>query len=110
MLEKGRALTGDTSTVLGALGQAHALSGNHAEARALLGRLADLSKKQYQGSTSFALIHLGLGEIDQALGYLEKACDCRELPVTVLKVHPAYDALRGEARFAALLKRIGFAD
>ena len=76
----------------------------------MLARLTELEKTRYVPSTTIALVHLGLGEVDRALEFLERACDRRDLPVSVLKVHPAFDAARGERRFAALLKRIGFPD
>jgi serine/threonine-protein kinase len=57
-------------------------------------------------STTFALVHAGLGETDRALDYLERGCDRHELPLASLKVHPAYDALRAAPRFAAILRRL----
>ena len=107
MLEKGRALASDIPTVLGALGQAYALKGDHEQAREMLERLAELAQTRYVPATCFALIHAGLGEVSLALDYLETACDRHDLPITAIKVHPGYDALRAEPRFAALLKRVG---
>ena len=58
------------------------------------------------GCCSFALIHLGLGERAQALDYLEKGVAQHDGPLSLLGVHPAYDVLRQEPRFTAILKRI----
>ena len=44
-----------------------------------------------------------------ALEWLENGCQKREGPMVALKVHPAYDDLRAEPRFQALLRRIGLA-
>ena len=110
MLERGRALAGDLPTVLGALGQAHALAGNPAKARAILVELAERTKTGHVPATVFALIYLSLGDRDRSLACLEAGCDRHEPTVAALKVHPAYDALRGEPRFAALIRRIGLAD
>jgi TolB-like protein/Flp pilus assembly protein TadD len=110
MLQKGRSLSGDVPNILGCLGQTYALAGRPAEARRMLAELAELSRRRNVPSTCCALIHVGLGEKDQALAWLEKACDNRELPLSVLKVHPAYDDLRGEPRFQAILRQIGLAD
>jgi tetratricopeptide (TPR) repeat protein len=110
MLEKARSLAGDTPHVLGALGQAQGLNGNPGAARAMLAQLAGMEQSRYVPSTTIALVHLGLGEVGRALDYLERACDRHELPVSIFKVHPALDGVRGEPRFAALLKRIGFPD
>jgi TolB-like protein/tetratricopeptide (TPR) repeat protein len=107
-LEKGRALAGPLPTVLGALGEAHARSGNTAEAWRILGQMHDMARVRAVPGTSFAVVHLGLGERDQALSWLERAVDAREAPVASFKVHPIYDELRGDPRFEALMRRIGF--
>ncbi|MDQ2948500.1 MAG: tetratricopeptide repeat protein [Acidobacteriota bacterium] len=108
MFEKARKLNGDTPNVLGALGQACGLAGRKSEARRLVAQLTQLSATRYVPSTSFAIAHLGLGDKDRALDWLERVCDQRELPVTTLNVHPVYDPLRNEPAFQALLRRIGF--
>jgi eukaryotic-like serine/threonine-protein kinase len=105
-LEKGRETAGDVPSILGALGQAHALAGDQRLAREILDALAATARSRYVPSTTFALIHAGLGETDRALDYLEQGCDRRELPLSSLKVHPAYDALRTAPRFAAILRRL----
>jgi len=107
MIERGRALSDDSPLPLGALGQAHALAGNRAEARALLRQLAKMGKSRHVPATAFAMIHAGLGENRKALDWLEKGCDRQESSIGALKVHPAYESLRGEARFGELLRRMG---
>ena len=69
-LEKGRLLAGDIPNILGALGQAWALSGNADKARGFLAELQQLSQRNYVPSTGMALIHLGLGEKNKALDLL----------------------------------------
>jgi hypothetical protein len=72
-----------------------------------------LSKKKQKGiiidPTAFALIHLGLGEKDQAFDLLDEAYDYRSPNLILLKVHPYYDSYRSESRFIGLLHRVGFA-
>jgi TolB-like protein len=109
MLQKGRSLSGDIPNILGALGQTYALASRPAEARRLLEELSELGKRRHVPSSCFALIHLGLGEKERSLEWLETGCQRRELPMVALKVHPAYDDLRGEPRFQALLRKIGLA-
>lgn len=106
MLEKGRSLAGGLTSILSALAQAHALAGRIAEARKILADLREMAKKRYVPSTAFALIHLCLGENSLALKWLEKACRQHELSICVVKTHPAYDALRGDPCFDALVARI----
>lgn len=46
-----------------------------------------------------------LGDRDNALRWIETAIERREDAILHLKMHPAYDAVRGDPRFAALLAR-----
>jgi TolB-like protein/Tfp pilus assembly protein PilF len=108
MLLKGRALAGDRPTILGALGQAYGLAGQAAEARQTLSELEQIGATRPVPATAFALIHLGLGEKDMALTWLERGVNRHQSTVVSLKVHPAYSALRGEPRFQALLRQMGF--
>jgi len=108
MLEKARAITGDLPSIVGALGQVLALSGKRDEARECLQRLHHMSRSRHVQSVAFAILHLGLGEVDQSLTWLETACEQREAQITGVKVHPVYDSLRSEPRFQAILHRVGF--
>ena len=54
-----------------------------------------------------ALAHLGFGDGARALKWLEKACDDRSAYMSNIDADPALDALRGNARFGALLRRVG---
>ena len=101
MLLKGRLLSGDVPNILGALGQTYALAGRRAEARRLLDELDRLSQSRYVPATSFAMIHIGLGEQERALEWLEAGLQRHETALSSLRVHPAYDPLRGEPRFKA---------
>jgi len=59
-------------------------------------------------STCFALVHLGLGENERALSWLEKGCDQREPTMVMVKVHPVYEPLRGHERFQRILQEMRF--
>ncbi len=109
MLQKGRSLAGDVPSILGALGQAYGLVGDERRARELLAELERLAQTRYVPSTCFAFVHLGLGEKVKALEWMERGCDQKQSVLTTIKVHPVYDPLRGEPRFDALLRRVGFA-
>jgi hypothetical protein len=51
--------------------------------------------------------HARLGETNLALRWLETACAEGDGGLSLLKVDPGMDALRGEARCTAVLERIG---
>jgi tetratricopeptide (TPR) repeat protein len=108
MLEKGRQLAGDMNNIVAAIGHVHGLAGNAPAAERVLGQLAERTTTEYVPATCFAIVHLGLGEREAALTWLEKACEQRDLPIVTLNVHPIYDELRGDARFDHLLRRLGF--
>jgi TolB-like protein/tetratricopeptide (TPR) repeat protein len=110
MLEKARSIAGDVPNILGALGQTFALAGQPERALELLTVLENISKTEQVASAPIALIHLGLGDRDCAVQRLEHAAEAHELSVMGLKVHPAWDPLRSEPRFQAILRRIRLAD
>lgn len=93
--------------MLAFIGHAQASIGRQTEARAILAQLTDASKTRYISGYSFAVIHLALGEKDQALDWLEK--DGRErtgFEINFIKVDPYLDPLRGDPRFEALISKI----
>jgi len=53
------------------------------------------------------MVYTGLGDQNEALSWLEKACEERDVRVTILKVDPRWDSLRSNSRFIAILKRVG---
>jgi Flp pilus assembly protein TadD len=108
--QRVRALAGSGPYGLGNLGCAYARSGNKGEAARILNGLLKLSKQEYSLSGDIALVYCGLGDKGKALEWLEEACQERTETVLWLKVDPAWDSLRSEPRFAALLKKIGLAD
>jgi DNA-binding winged helix-turn-helix (wHTH) protein/Flp pilus assembly protein TadD len=91
----------------GALGHAYAIAGKKAEARMLLRDLKESSAKHYFPPYQLALIHVGLGEKEEALNLLEKAYEEHYPWMIHLSVEPRFDPLRSEPRFKALVSRIG---
>ncbi len=71
--------------------------------------LADLQAAANHGyvlPTSLAFIHLGLGEIDQAYTFFERAIEDRDPIIIPILTYPFLDPLRDDPRFHALLKRM----
>jgi TolB-like protein/DNA-binding winged helix-turn-helix (wHTH) protein/Tfp pilus assembly protein PilF len=89
----------------GALGHAYAVAGKKAEARMLLRDLKE--SKHYFPPYQLALIHVGLGEKEEALNLLEKSYEERYPWLMHLAVEPRLDPLRSEPRFKTLINRIG---
>jgi TolB-like protein/DNA-binding winged helix-turn-helix (wHTH) protein/Flp pilus assembly protein TadD len=94
-------------TVLGALGHAYAKAGNHTKARKMLRDLEELSQKGYFPGYQTALIHIGLGENDEAFALIEKSYKERYPAMIHVNVEPRLDPIRSDPRFKALVQRIG---
>jgi TolB-like protein/DNA-binding winged helix-turn-helix (wHTH) protein len=77
------------------------------EARRALHELLEIGKSRTVDPTSIAQAFAAMGDKDQALAWLEKSYAQRSNAITSLKVNPAYDVLRGDARFRDLLSRVG---
>jgi tetratricopeptide (TPR) repeat protein len=108
MLEKAHSMAGDLPSIVGALGQVLAVSGRRDQALGCLQKLNRMSRSRHVQSAAFAILHLGLGEIDRCLTWLETACDQHESQIVALNVHPVYEPIRSEPRFQVILRRIGF--
>jgi len=95
--------------VLALVGKAHllAVSGRRQAAREILARLHVLSRVHYISAYFFAEIHAGLDEPDEALRWLDQACDERALPMVSLPMNPKFDGLHENAAFPALVRRVG---
>src|SRR6266536_2434286 len=90
----------------GLLGYAYAISGDRPKAEQMLRELEEMAKRQYVSSTAFAMIHLGLGEKEKALDWLDKSYQDQESACWYLKVDPIYDSVRNEPRFQALVQKV----
>src|SRR6266581_2560624 len=97
----------DDPVVLGLLAHAEVTIGKQNEARQILAQLTEEAKTRYVPAYAFAVIHLALGEKDQALDWLEKAARGHDgLFINLIKVDPYLDPLRGDPRFEALVSAI----
>jgi DNA-binding winged helix-turn-helix (wHTH) protein/tetratricopeptide (TPR) repeat protein len=101
-------LAGRQHTLLAYLGRACALSGERDEAIKITRELEDMSKNNYVSPTSIAIVYVGLSDEDRALELLEEAYRERCNNLVFINVHPAFDNLRHNSRFAGLIQRMGF--
>jgi hypothetical protein len=56
-------------------------------------------------ATEIAMVYASLGQNDEAMKWLQKGYDERFNPGVLLR--PGFDSLRADARFQALLHRVG---
>jgi len=118
---------GDVKGAIGALRKAYELAGEEhgtaalaaartekdyddaevAVARARLGALEALTKERYVSPLDLARLHARVGEREKAFASLDAALAERSPLLVALKVDRAWDSIRDDARFAALVRRVG---
>ena len=107
-LQKAGQFSGGNSKAVALRGYLFGKLGRTGEAREVLQTLAAVARERHVPPYATALVYSGLGEQDQALDWLHRACDAHDVHLLVLPVDPKWDALRGDARFSRLLERCGF--
>jgi len=108
-LNRARTIDANWPYIIAELGYAYAALGERSEAEKILQQLKERAAREYIDAILIAYIHVGLGQKDQAFAWLEKAYQERSGLMPWLKGEPKWDPLRGDARFADLLRRIGIA-
>jgi serine/threonine-protein kinase len=84
-----------------------ALDGRPDEAREILRVSLARRRDSYIPSSAIACVHLGLGDDDAMFEWLARAVDERDALMPWLRYMPAFDRVRPDSRFQALLSRIG---
>ena len=90
----------------GERGYAYAKMGRRYDALHLLRQMEERSQKQYVAPSARALVYIGLGDKERALGWLEKAYAELDWRLIYLKTDPMFDELRTESRFTDILRRM----
>ncbi len=106
-LKQAIVLAGESPRATAELALAHAQLGDRNTASQLLAWLRARSKARYVSPFNIALIYAGLGENEQALGWLEIAHKEHAPSLNFLTLSPAFVRLHSEPRFTALVQRIG---
>ena len=99
--------SGGASFTSAALGYACGKGGKRREARKILNELQERSTANYVSPFCVALVHIGLSDKDQALDCLDRAYEEHSHWLVYAKVWPLLDDLRSDARFVALLGKVG---
>lgn len=105
--QRAASLSGARPEEVALLQQLYERSGYEAVLRGLL-RWDTTTHEAPLGSSAAALRLARLGEKEEALQWLERAFESHTRDLIYLNVEPAYDPLRGDPRFAALLRRLAF--
>jgi serine/threonine-protein kinase len=98
--------SGGSMQAVSMLGYALAKSGDSEGSRRILDEALRETNTRYIPASSIATLYLGLGDVDNALAWLERAQVERDVRMTFLKVDHRWDPLRGQPRFDALVRSL----
>jgi len=105
--ERAVKLSGGSPLMRAALAHTCGPAGRTKEAFEMLEDLKKLATQKYVAPYFFAGIHVGLGEHDRAIEYLEKSYEEHSHWLIYLHIDPSMDGLRDNPRFQNLLRRVG---
>jgi TolB-like protein/Tfp pilus assembly protein PilF len=96
-------LTGGDTDVVGLLGYVEAVAGHKEESQRLLN---DLTKRNIDSPFILAGLYLDVGDRERALNWLEKGYADHAHLIELIGISHVFDALHGDPRFGALLKKM----
>jgi TolB-like protein/Flp pilus assembly protein TadD len=105
--EKAWQFSGGNSEALSLAGYVHAISGDHAKAETNIAEMLERRSQRYVPPYNVALVYAGLGRHQDAIAWLEKAYDERDVHMVFLCDHK-WDGLRTTSGFQNLFKQAGF--
>ncbi len=86
---------------------AEAALGHRDRALGIVHNLETESQQHYIGPENIAAVYVALGDKDSAFTWLEKAYQARSAYMALLRSDRRWDPIRGDPRFAALVKKVG---
>lgn len=101
---------GATPFSMASLAYGLARAGRRAEAEEMLGDFERRRKAGFYPAFTLAKAHVGLGNVEQALDWLEIAVDEKLFGYYLPSVDQVWDPLRGHPRFRRVLQRFGVPD
>lgn len=105
-----RRLYGDGPEYWAILIHIYGCAGQLGRARREMDKLEKLNRLEQMNPVIMLDAYLGVGNKEEVLAELDKACSEHFAAIISLKVNPAFDPLRSDPRFQDLLRRIGLAD
>lgn len=103
-LEHFRARRGPTPTSLADLGRAHAKRGRYDEAQAEIARLRQLGREGFDVAFDIAAVYALLGDTERACAELAAALHVSSITWGLLRLDPAFAALRAEPCFEPIAR------
>jgi len=103
---KAHQLSGGIPFTLGFLAMVSGRAGLLDDARRLLVQAGQMASAGYVPPSTFAWCHIGLGDWDAALDWMDRAIEARDPIIIPIKSFPFLDPVRGDARYQALLRKM----
>jgi len=89
------------------LAHAYALKGEREKTLQLLTQMKEFEQRGPLWAFGFALAYLGLGDKNEAINWLERSYQNKEAAkISLIKVEPMLDPLRGDPRFEKLANQV----
>jgi TolB-like protein/tetratricopeptide (TPR) repeat protein len=105
--ERAVELSDSSATALAGLAYGYARSGDAGSAEEILDGLTRPDAPIVAPAYEIAKVYLGLGRLEEAVRWLERAYDERANQLALIGVDPAVDPYRDDPRIAALIGRLG---
>lgn len=106
-LEQANEHSGGGVTFKAHLGYVYGLAGRRSDAEQIIAEFKAMMPARYVSAYYFAIIYLGLSEMDQAIAWLKTALEERAGFMAFIKVEPMLDPLRTDRRFVDLESQVG---
>ena len=110
ILQKGANLFPGNPFLVSTLGFSYGVAGKREEAQKIINRFMEISKKKYFSPMFISRVYAGMGEVDKAIEWMEKAYEERDPAFSLIKSVPSHDYMHSDPRFKALLKKMGLED
>jgi tetratricopeptide (TPR) repeat protein len=107
--EEGNRVGGGVAGPSFGLAHLAASAGNEAEARRILAELTASRASRVISAWGIAAVHAQLGDTDETFQWLETAITEHAAGMILLRVHPRFDAIRGDPRYWPIVERVGLA-
>ena len=98
----------DWPVAIAARGSVEAAAGRLEKAKAVLAELQEIAGRRFVTAYGVGLVYAGIGDIEAALTWLDRAFAERSHWLVWLRLDPRFDNLREDPRFSELLDRIKF--
>jgi tetratricopeptide (TPR) repeat protein/TolB-like protein len=100
-------LAGGNNCVKAMKAHAHAVAGDISSARGILNELNSAPSLQCMPSYDIAATYAALGDSQQVVAWLNRACDERNMKLFTLTQDPRFDPLRRRSDFKQIVERMG---